>query len=64
MRLSGLFLEHVLAYAAKRADEIIRQVRERNARCEIVIGITFCLIVNPATDRANPNFIRKASFDS
>lgn len=60
MRLSGLFLEHILAYAAERADEIIRQVRERNARCEIVIGITFCLIIDSATDRANPNFHQKS----
>ncbi len=60
MRLSGLFLEHVLAYAAERADEIIRQVRERNARCEIVIGITFCLIIDPATARAKPDLQQKS----
>lgn len=64
---SGLFLEHVLAYAAERADEIIRQIRKRNARCEIVIRIALCLVVNPATDRANPNFHQKSlllTFDS
>ena len=60
MKLSGLFFKHVLAYAAERADEIIRQVLERNARCEIVIGISFCLIVNPAADCANPNFHGKS----
>ena len=57
---SGLLLEHILAYAAERADEIIRQISERYTRCEIVIRITFGLIINPATNRANPNFHQKS----
>ena len=58
---SGLLLEHILAYAAKRANEIIRQICKRYTRCEIIIRIAFRFVVNPATNSANPNFNDSAS---
>jgi hypothetical protein len=44
--LSG---EIILSYAAKRAGEIIRKLFPFGSRCNSVIGIACCLIVNITT---------------
>ncbi len=52
----GLFLffgEHVLAYTAKRADKILRQVFKFSSGRYSVIGIAKGLIVNPSARVAN-----------
>ena len=52
--LGGLFsLEHILAYAAQRADIIVREILPLGACCDAVIGLAYCLVIDITANGAN-----------